>query len=378
MPTRRRLTRPRWTLPRTQEGKGLIKINGTPLSLYGTPVLRGKLYEPILLLQQFVSSTTSLGSPLERVDIRLRVSGGGHTSQLYALRQAIGKAVVAYVAKYEDAASALEIRKVLVAYDRTLLVADPRRVRFGALGIRLPGPSADWHYASNSASRRSSAERVRAPVSRSRTYLAPDALLPLWLGGSRSLCAMQLPLIDCRCCRSVGSRFWKPSFSGGGSEERLGQGYLERAAAADESRKRRGARLRGYLWPPRRLRFSTCVLSFPPPLPPLVSLSPSPLLALLCGYPSFPFSPTSILLERRQTLFPNFGGAEGDFGRETSPSLSLTLSVLPARPRFAQPGYESDAAAPSCCTSACCTRTGADPARSAAPLEPVDFTRFRT
>lgn len=124
---------------RTQEGKGLIKINGVPLSLYGTPILRGKLYEPVLLLQQFVSSTTSLGSPLERVDIRLRVSGGGHTSQLYALRQAIAKAVVAYVAKYEDAASALEIRKVLVAYDRTLLVADPRRCepkKFGGKGAR--------------------------------------------------------------------------------------------------------------------------------------------------------------------------------------------------------------------------------------------------
>merc|ERR1712000_268474 len=114
-----------------KEGKGLIKVNGVPLSLYGSPILRGKLYEPVLLLQQFVSSTTSLGSPLERVDIRLRVSGGGHTSQLYALRQAIAKAVVAYVAKYEDAASALEVRKVLVA--------DPRRCepkKFGGKGAR--------------------------------------------------------------------------------------------------------------------------------------------------------------------------------------------------------------------------------------------------
>lgn len=58
---------------------------------------------------------------------------------MYALRQAIAKAVVAYVAKYEDAASALEVRKVLVAYDRTLLVADPRRCepkKFGGIGAR--------------------------------------------------------------------------------------------------------------------------------------------------------------------------------------------------------------------------------------------------
>merc|ERR1712072_613026 len=121
-----------------KEGKGLIKVNGVPLSLYGSPILRGKLYEPVLL-QSFTSSTTSLASPLSRMDIRLRVSGGGHTSQLYALRQAIAKAVVAYVAKYEDAASALEVRKVLVAYDRSLLVADPRRCepkKFGGKGAR--------------------------------------------------------------------------------------------------------------------------------------------------------------------------------------------------------------------------------------------------
>ncbi|KAJ8291461.1 40S ribosomal protein S16 [Rhodotorula toruloides] len=124
-----------------QEGKGLIKINGVPLSLYGTPVLRGKVYEPVLILQSFVSSTTSLPSPLSRMDIRLRVSGGGHTSQLYALRQAIAKAVVAYVAKYEDAASALEIRKALVAYDRSLLVADPRRCEPKKFGGRSPESS---------------------------------------------------------------------------------------------------------------------------------------------------------------------------------------------------------------------------------------------
>jgi hypothetical protein len=61
------------------------------------------------------------------VDIRVRVSGGGHSSQIYAIRQAIAKAIVAYTAKYEDAAQALDLKKQLLSYDRTLLVADPRR-----------------------------------------------------------------------------------------------------------------------------------------------------------------------------------------------------------------------------------------------------------
>ena len=74
----------------------------------------------------------------QNVDIRIRVSGGGHTSQIYAIRQALAKAIVAYTAKYEDAARALELKKTLVSYDRTLLVADPRRCepkKFGGPGM---------------------------------------------------------------------------------------------------------------------------------------------------------------------------------------------------------------------------------------------------
>jgi hypothetical protein len=69
----------------------------------------------------------------------VRVKGGGHTSQVYAIRQAIAKALVAYYAKYLDAYSAMELKKKLVAYDRTLLIADPRRMepkKFGGHGAR--------------------------------------------------------------------------------------------------------------------------------------------------------------------------------------------------------------------------------------------------
>ena len=73
------------------------------------------------------------------MDIRVRVSGGGHTSQIYAIRQAVAKACVAYWAKYYDAAHALSLKKSLVDYDRTLLIADPRRMepkKFGGGGAR--------------------------------------------------------------------------------------------------------------------------------------------------------------------------------------------------------------------------------------------------
>jgi small subunit ribosomal protein S16e len=73
------------------------------------------------------------------VDIRVRVKGGGHTSQVYAIRQAIAKAIVAYYQKYVDEQSKNELKKALIAYDRTLLVADPRRSepkKFGGPGAR--------------------------------------------------------------------------------------------------------------------------------------------------------------------------------------------------------------------------------------------------
>jgi ribosomal protein S9 len=88
------------------------------------------VYEPVL-----VAGEESF-APL---DIRVRVKGGGHTSQIYAIRQAIAKALVAYYAKYIDAYSAMELKKKLVAYDRTLLIADPRRMepkKFGGQGAR--------------------------------------------------------------------------------------------------------------------------------------------------------------------------------------------------------------------------------------------------
>jgi len=113
-----------------REGRGLIRVNGSPINLVQPEILRYKVYEPVLVVGEDKFSS---------IDIRVRVKGGGHTSQVYAIRQAIAKAVVAYYAKYYDAASALELKKTLVAYDRSLLIADPRRMepkKFGGQGAR--------------------------------------------------------------------------------------------------------------------------------------------------------------------------------------------------------------------------------------------------
>ncbi|KAF7797760.1 hypothetical protein EIP86_008960 [Pleurotus ostreatoroseus] len=113
-----------------KEGRGLIHINGSPINLLQPEILRFKVYEAVLVAGE---------DAFAAMDIRVRVKGGGHTSQVYAIRQAIAKAVVAYYAKYVDAFSAMELKKRLVAYDRTLLIADPRRAepkKFGGQGAR--------------------------------------------------------------------------------------------------------------------------------------------------------------------------------------------------------------------------------------------------
>ncbi|CAL8115290.1 unnamed protein product [Orchesella dallaii] len=113
-----------------KSGRGLLKVNGRPLELVEPKILQFKLMEPILLLGK---------ERFQDVDIRVRVKGGGHVAQIYAIRQAISKALVAYYQKYVDEASKKEIKDILAQYDRSLLVADPRRCepkKFGGPGAR--------------------------------------------------------------------------------------------------------------------------------------------------------------------------------------------------------------------------------------------------
>jgi small subunit ribosomal protein S16e len=89
-----------------------------------------QVYEPLLIVGM---------DKFSGVDIRVRVTGGGHTSQIYAIRQAIAKSIVAYYQKFVDEHSKNQLKQALVQYDRTLLVADNRRCepkKFGGKGAR--------------------------------------------------------------------------------------------------------------------------------------------------------------------------------------------------------------------------------------------------
>ena len=111
-------------------GTGFIKVNGKPLDLLEPASLRLKVWEPVFLLG---------ANRFKDLNIRVRVSGGGATAQVMAIRQAISKAIVAYSQKYHDESTKRELKELLIQYDKGLLVADPRRCepkKFGGHGAR--------------------------------------------------------------------------------------------------------------------------------------------------------------------------------------------------------------------------------------------------
>ena len=92
-----------------KKGKGIIKINSKPLELIKNEILRLKTKEPLILA----------GDVWKGYDFSVNVKGGGPMGQAEASRQAIAKGLV------EIAGS--DLKKKFLNYDRTLLIADPRR-----------------------------------------------------------------------------------------------------------------------------------------------------------------------------------------------------------------------------------------------------------
>ncbi|KAK2495300.1 hypothetical protein MC885_019216 [Smutsia gigantea] len=92
-----------------------------------------KLLEPVLLLgkEQFAG-----------VDLEVRVKGGCHVAQIYAIPQSISKTLVAYYQKYVGEASKKEIKDILIQYDRALLVAEP----YPCKSKRFGGPDSHTRY----------------------------------------------------------------------------------------------------------------------------------------------------------------------------------------------------------------------------------------
>lgn len=93
-----------------KDGKGRFKINSVPLEILEPELARLKMMEPLELA----------GDRVVKVDIDVNVNGGGVMGQATATRTAIARGLVEF---FEDE----ELRLKFKAFDRSLLVNDPRR-----------------------------------------------------------------------------------------------------------------------------------------------------------------------------------------------------------------------------------------------------------
>ncbi len=106
-----------------REGKGRIRINKIPIEIYQPELARWKIMEPILLAGNGIAS---------KIDINVKVEGGGYMGQAEAARIAIARALVEWT---RDPA----LKKKFIEYDRSMLVGDPRRTepkKFGGRSAR--------------------------------------------------------------------------------------------------------------------------------------------------------------------------------------------------------------------------------------------------
>jgi small subunit ribosomal protein S9 len=91
-------------------GTGLVKINEINLEVYEPKMYRMRIREPLLLASPRV----------DKVNISVKVFGGGICGQADAARLAIAKGVSQYCADPK-------LDEIYLQYDRNLLVADVRR-----------------------------------------------------------------------------------------------------------------------------------------------------------------------------------------------------------------------------------------------------------
>jgi len=93
-----------------RSGKGRVRVNNKPVEFYQPELARLKIQEPLELA----------GKHSKRVDINIRVQGGGVMGQAEASRTAIARGIIEW-------SGDKDLQKTFQSYDRALLVNDTRR-----------------------------------------------------------------------------------------------------------------------------------------------------------------------------------------------------------------------------------------------------------
>jgi small subunit ribosomal protein S9 len=106
-----------------KEGKGRFLINGKPIEVIEPEFVRMKLLEPLHFVDEKIK---------KKIDIKVKVKGGGFMGQADAARTAIARSILAWT-------DSEAIRAQFMEYDRHMIVGDPRRrepKHFGGPGAR--------------------------------------------------------------------------------------------------------------------------------------------------------------------------------------------------------------------------------------------------
>jgi len=104
-------------------GIGRVRINNLPVELWEPEVAKGKIMEPLHVAGEEVR---------KKVDIKVKVEGGGFMGQAEAARMAIAKALLRWT-------KSTHLKTLFSNYDRTMIAGDPRQKepkKFGGPGAR--------------------------------------------------------------------------------------------------------------------------------------------------------------------------------------------------------------------------------------------------
>lgn len=106
-----------------KQGTGRIRINNVPIEIWEPEIAREKILEPLYIAGDEVRN---------KLDIKVKVGGGGFMGQAEAVRMSIARALLKWT-------KSRHLRTLLMKYDRTMVAGDSRRKetkKFGGPGAR--------------------------------------------------------------------------------------------------------------------------------------------------------------------------------------------------------------------------------------------------
>lgn len=112
-------------------GKFEIRVNNVPINIHTDSIMVGKLEEIYRLLGE---------ETFEGLDFDIKcLRPSSHIGNVYAARQALCKALLAYYSLFSDEYKKQEIKKAVMEFDRSAIVADSRKKepkKYGGPGAR--------------------------------------------------------------------------------------------------------------------------------------------------------------------------------------------------------------------------------------------------